>query len=473
MVTVVLLVTLRLAIGCHFFYEGVWKIKHADEFSAEPFLTAAKGPAAPLFYAMVYDLNGRQRLEVEDVATAGELTAAWKKVRDDSETRYGARLKKAGMDQETIDQAVEQFRQATRECFFSHKAKLEEYLEIRENDMAAYFAADQRESTDTVRTWLSEIGAIEQEYFQALKDYAEEDPNAQDAQGAVGRSAVASVPSLEKDDKIQRLIADKTRRDADDRKLLDVSVTNPAAKIVVFHVGPGIKGRVTLTAWDELRGEMVGEYGLNEQQQAQTLDVYREYEAVLRQYLADNTQDVSAYFGSLERFQDEQQHGNRGAAFQQQRARSHMMELRGEVKTWLAAVDELDRAYREALWQTLTDEQKGLGELPEGATLVDLLGWMLTWGLTAIGLCLLLGLCTRLACLGGAAFLFSVLLTQPPWPTIYPPAPPAVGHALLVDKNFVEMVAMLVLATTAVGRWGGLDHFVYRYLGQPLLKRLR
>ena len=42
-----------------------------------------------------------------------------------------------------------------------------------------------------------------------------------------------------------------------------------------------------------------------------------------------------------------------------------------------------------------------------------------------------------------------------------------VGHALIVDKNFVEMVAMLMLATTAVGRWGGLDYFLYHWIGRP------
>jgi hypothetical protein len=56
--TVVMLVVLRITIGCHFLYEGVWKFNHA-EFSAEPFLTQAKGPAAPLFYAMIPDIDGR------------------------------------------------------------------------------------------------------------------------------------------------------------------------------------------------------------------------------------------------------------------------------------------------------------------------------------------------------------------------------------------------------------------------------
>jgi hypothetical protein len=44
LLTVVVLVGLRLALGCHFLYEGVWKITHADLFHAEPFLAEAKGP---------------------------------------------------------------------------------------------------------------------------------------------------------------------------------------------------------------------------------------------------------------------------------------------------------------------------------------------------------------------------------------------------------------------------------------------
>ena len=63
--TVLMLVLLRLALGCHFLYEGVWKIEHADKFSAAPFLSEAKGPASRFFYAMLPDLNGRERLGAE------------------------------------------------------------------------------------------------------------------------------------------------------------------------------------------------------------------------------------------------------------------------------------------------------------------------------------------------------------------------------------------------------------------------
>jgi uncharacterized membrane protein YphA (DoxX/SURF4 family) len=76
----------------------------------------------------------------------------------------------------------------------------------------------------------------------------------------------------------------------------------------------------------------------------------------------------------------------------------------------------------------------------------------------------MLGLFTRPAALAGGCFMLSVVLTQPAWPTVYPPDPPVVGHALLVNKDFVEMIALFALAATAVGRWGGLDYFVENYL---------
>ena len=66
---------LRLGLGCHFLYEGVWKIKHKDEFTAAPFLTQAKGPVSWVFYAMMEDINGRERLEAVVKAKADQRKA--------------------------------------------------------------------------------------------------------------------------------------------------------------------------------------------------------------------------------------------------------------------------------------------------------------------------------------------------------------------------------------------------------------
>ena len=93
------------------------------------------------------------------------------------------------------------------------------------------------------------------------------------------------------------------------------------------------------------------------------------------------------------------------------------------------------------------------------------------WFNIAVGACLIVGLFTRLAAFSGAIFLITIIGAQPEWPTISPPAPPTSGHALLVNKEFVEMLAMFALATTHVGRWGGLDFFVHYLLVRPLFGR--
>jgi uncharacterized membrane protein YphA (DoxX/SURF4 family) len=78
------------------------------------------------------------------------------------------------------------------------------------------------------------------------------------------------------------------------------------------------------------------------------------------------------------------------------------------------------------------------------------------WGLTIIGACLLMGLFTRTACVAGAGLLLLFFLAMPPLPWL-PELPRAEGHYLYINKNIIEMVALLALATTRSGRWLGLD----------------
>ena len=168
----------------------------------------------------------------------------------------------------------------------------------------------------------------------------------------------------------------------------------------------------------------------------------------------------------MARLDDRKSGGNRGAAHQKKRLYEEQQKLRAEANVWLSDFDKWEGEYHKALWNLLTAEQRQMGALPLPWTLTDLINFAVTYGLTAIGLCLLLGLFTRPAALAGGLFMFSVVLTQPAWPTIYPPDPAVVGHALLINKDFVEMIALFTLAMTAVGRWGGLDYFVENYFVQ-------
>ena len=325
MVAVVMLVILRVTIGWHFLYEGVWKIVNADKFSAAGFLGAAKGPAAPLFYWMVPDIEGHERLRL----------------------------------------------------------------------------------TDTGR-----------------KD--EENPEQ------------------------------------------PIYTSEPYAN-----------------AWARVHQKFVDKYKPSEEQAKKAKEKLRIYNESLEQYVTDRRDEIEGYFGSLQRLKERKRSGTNRTDHEKKRVWDEQMKLRGEVNGWLADLDGMSEEYHMALWNLLDDDQQARGRIraplsdadalpfatPVAVTWSELLDFGVTYGLSAIGLCLILGFCTRLAALGGAGFLFMVVLVQMPWPTIYPPPPEIVGHALLVDKNFVEMIAMIFLATTAVGRWGGLDYFVYRWLGRPVLER--
>ena len=318
MLSVVLLVALRLTIGSHFFYEGVWKIANSDKFSARPFLTMAKGPFAPLFYSMIPDLDGGQRLALT-----------------------------------TIDE--------------------------------------------------------------------------------------------------------KNAR---------------------------VTSQVYLNAWTETKNGFVAKYGLDDGQVKRVDAKFAAYEKSLWTYLTENQEEIVQHFDSLDRFKKRKASGANEAAHEKKRIWDEQMKLRSKSGVWISELDAMGEEYCLALWDILGEDQRARGSVPAVVTAPEklpvrvpyvrsrgqFLDMSVTYGLTAIGLCLLLGFCNRLACLGGGAFLLSVLMTQPPWPMIYPPAPPVVGHAMVVDKNFVEMMALLVLATLPVGRWGGLDYFLYHWLGRPIRK---
>jgi len=300
-----MLVILRLSLGCHFLYEGVWKITH-PEFSAEPFLTEAKGPAAPLFYAMVDDIDGRRRLQV-----------------------------------------------------------------------------------------------------------------ARDEKGA-----------------------------------------------------PLVTAQEYLDKWEALKTRLVNKYQLKNEQVAAADALAKQYEDSLRGYLADNAEEIAAYFGSLDRFEAEKARADNDTPYNKKRVWDKQQELRKKVKGWLSALDGMTVHFTAGLWRLLDEDQRALGYPTSGWNPLDWsraeqINFAVTYALTAIGACLMLGFFTRLAALGGAAFMAFVVATQPSWPLIYPPAPAVVGHALLVNKDFIEMVALLTLATTAAGRWGGLDFFVHRWFIAP------
>lgn len=317
------IVILRITVGWHFFYEGVWKINPDNKFSAIPFLGLAKGPAATLFYDMLPDIDGKTRLTIQETEAP--------------------RLN-------------------------NPKVK----------DKVKYFPTFEKEWTD---------------YYLKFTKY----------------------------------------------------------------------------------------YKLNEEQDKQAKRLLLRYLWSGYDYAAEIESEVEGYVDSYDRYIAAVAEGANQAEHQRKRDWDQMLKLRGEVDKWSGELTAYGNEFQLQLWNLLDAGQQNKGTLPPIVygnnkiivsapfvgvnSWVDFLNFGVTWALTAIGLCLMIGLCSRLAALGGAAFLCAVLLTQPPWPSIYPPFHPEVGHSMIVDKNFVEMIACLVIAALPTGRWAGLDFYLWHKFG--------
>jgi len=140
--------------------------------------------------------------------------------------------------------------------------------------------------------------------------------------------------------------------------------------------------------------------------------------------------------------------------------KSDLASLREGLKKDLDAQAE---EYHKALAKVLSPEQKAWGPVPEleEDTTLFMLDWLTRWGLTVLGACLLIGLFTRTSCLLAASFLVLTSLAYPPFPWLSAP-PQSEGNYLFVNKNLVELFALLVLMTARTGRWFGLDALVHR-----------
>jgi uncharacterized membrane protein YphA (DoxX/SURF4 family) len=97
---------------------------------------------------------------------------------------------------------------------------------------------------------------------------------------------------------------------------------------------------------------------------------------------------------------------------------------------------------------------------PERPAIIRWIDISTRWGLLIIGGCLLLGFLSRIASFAGAIFLLMTLLTHPSLPWL-PDPPNAEGHYFFINKNAIEMFALLMLAFIPSGRWFGIDGLIH------------
>lgn len=92
---------------------------------------------------------------------------------------------------------------------------------------------------------------------------------------------------------------------------------------------------------------------------------------------------------------------------------------------------------------------------------LNVVDFLNTWGLIAIGLALILGLCSRTAAFFGAALVLIYYLNNPPLTGIEYSIPTE-GNNLIVNKTLIEAVALFMLAIFPTSQIFGLDLLINR-----------
>ncbi len=102
LIAAVMLVLLRVSIGWHFYSEGIDK-RAAGNWSAAPFFANATGPLANQYRQMVWDVDGKLRLNKK------ANMRAWAIYRDQVIAHYGFDKAQARRAQATYEKAVDQY----------------------------------------------------------------------------------------------------------------------------------------------------------------------------------------------------------------------------------------------------------------------------------------------------------------------------------------------------------------------------
>jgi uncharacterized membrane protein YphA (DoxX/SURF4 family) len=220
-----------------------------------------------------------------------------------------------------------------------------------------------------------------------------------------------------------------------------------------------------LKDWEGIKNKFTKLSQLSDEQKSQAEQVYKDYELRLADYLAEEALAIETYQHDLWRL--EQAQSDAGATevpFEVARIAEQQATVDRTPLKWVAGMKALDAGYADSLYDVLTPEQKSsaFGERAlDAASNPEIrsqkrMDWTMAILITGIGVCLMLGLFTRVASIAGALFLLSVMASQPPWvPGSMSPVP--------YYYQLVEFAALLFLAAVGAGRWGGLD-FIFHGL---------
>jgi uncharacterized membrane protein YphA (DoxX/SURF4 family) len=396
LIAVVLVVLLRLAIGWHLLYEGLWKYDQLDTvrpWSAEGYLRNAQGPFRDYFRGMTGDPDDLKWLDYEWVSQRWDI---W---RDRFIEHYGLTEEQ----QKELDLLLDGPKLVgERLSALPEDVELPSVVKYDSARKILYADADTPIEPDQVGTTLASVpeeGRVNEEFRKTFQSLAE--------------------------------------------KSQDLSYRRQLKAMML-----GDPERVGATAFQ--RDNSI----VYEPRMGTVLDP--EEETVLLKY-----GDVQKYRDMLARYEKklaaadtDYEHEHLAKEWEQ------IQQLRVKL---VQPVINLEQKLLTDAWSMLTPEQLAKGRLQYDDSPIHGINRMTMWSLMFLGTLLIIGLFTPLAALAAAVMVFMFYLPVPPWPGV--PQPPGPEHAFIVNKNLIESMALLAIATLPTGRWFGVDAFIARLFG--------
>jgi uncharacterized membrane protein YphA (DoxX/SURF4 family) len=206
--------------------------------------------------------------------------------------------------------------------------------------------------------------------------------------------------------------------------------------------------------WDANRQKFQDYYHLSESQAKAAQQVLAHHQARLGDWLALNKDALVSHVHDWRRSNETKEAPSGDLPFQRKRVDEKQASLKAEATAWRIELKGLEDDFHLGLESILNPEQLAEVPLRHPVKEIEVVDDVMTYVILAVGVLLLLGLLTRTASMVGALFLASVVMMQPFW----------VNDTVPTFNQYVEMLALLTLATTPVGRWAGLDFFIHNLL---------
>ncbi|WP_145363435.1 hypothetical protein [Stratiformator vulcanicus] len=168
--------------------------------------------------------------------------------------------------------------------------------------------------------------------------------------------------------------------------------------------------------------------------------------------------EIDVYRAGLKKYNEDLAEADQ--AFEYDHLASQWKDLQEQRLELISPVVALETEMHDTAAKMLTIEQLSRGPVPEPWTMLRISDAMVITGLCTLGTLLIIGFATRFAAASAAILVLSFYLVWPPWPGV--PEPPGTEHSLIVNKNLIEVAALISLAALPTGTWFGVDGIIGR-----------